>query len=226
MPFTLEQIVPWGRSLTEYVGMFSLTAADLGKRILGCGDGPASFNAAMHAKGRRVISVDPLYQFASEQIRTRVRETCNTILEQLVANQSAYVWTTISSPQDLGRVRLEAMEEFLRDFELGKGEGRYLPHELPELPLADGKFDLALCSHLLFTYSKHLSLEFHCRAVLEMCRVAREVRIFPLLDHSCEPSPHFGPVCRFIEEQGGRWTVEPVDFEFQRGGNQMLRIRG
>ena len=29
MPFTLDQILPWGRSFDEYVGMFGLTAADL-----------------------------------------------------------------------------------------------------------------------------------------------------------------------------------------------------
>ena len=196
MPFTLEEIVPWGRSFTEYVGMFSLTAADLEKRILGCGDGPASFNATMHAKGRRVVSVDPLYQFSGEQIRGRVREAYNTILDQLIANQVAYVWTTIASPQDLGRVRLEAMAEFLRDFLRGKGEGRYLPHELPELPFTDGEFDLALSSHLLFTYSKQLSVDFHCRAVLEMCRVAREVRIFPLLDPIQAKAE--GLCCRFL----------------------------
>ena len=54
MPFTLDQIVPWGRSFDEYVKMFALTEADLEKRILGCGDGPASFNAVMRTKGRCV----------------------------------------------------------------------------------------------------------------------------------------------------------------------------
>ena len=95
--------MPWGRSFKEYVRMFSLTDSDLGKRILGCGDGPASFNAAMRRQGKKVVSVDPLYQFAGEQIRGRVQEAYRTIMEQLEANQSAYTWTTIRSPQDLGR---------------------------------------------------------------------------------------------------------------------------
>jgi hypothetical protein len=51
MPFTLDQIVPWGRSFDEYVRMFSLTPDDLDKNILGCGDGPASFNAAIRCCG-------------------------------------------------------------------------------------------------------------------------------------------------------------------------------
>jgi SAM-dependent methyltransferase len=224
MAFTLDQIVPWGRSFKEYVRMFSLTDTDLEKRILGCGDGPASFNAAMRRQGRKVVSVDPLYQFSGEQIRGRVQEAYRTIMEQLEANQSAYVWTTVASPQDLGRIRLKTMEAFLRDFARGRNEGRYLPHELPDLPFTDGEFDLALCSHLLFTYSGQLSADFHGQAVLEMCRVANEVRVFPLLDHGGQPSPHVEPVICFLKEKGYRVSVEQVDYKFQHGGDQMLRI--
>jgi hypothetical protein len=225
MAFQLDQIVPWGRSFDEYVRMFSLTDDDLKNRILGCGDGPACFNATMHRMGNNVVSVDPLYQFSAEQIRGRVLEVYPTILEQLVANQSAYVWTTISSTEDLGRIRSEAMEEFLADYELGQIEGRYVPHGLPELPFADRQFDLALCSHLLFTYSGQLSAEFHCRAALEMRRVAKEVRVFPLLDHGGQPSPHLESVCRVLNENGHHVEVERVDYEFQRGSKEMLRIR-
>ena len=49
--FSLEKVVPWGRSFAEYIRMFSLTEEDLEKRILGCGDGPASFNAELTKKG-------------------------------------------------------------------------------------------------------------------------------------------------------------------------------
>ncbi len=47
MGFTLEKVVPWGRSFDEYVNMFGLTEVDLGLCILGCGDGPAAFNSAL-----------------------------------------------------------------------------------------------------------------------------------------------------------------------------------
>jgi hypothetical protein len=43
----LSEIIPWGRTLAEYKLMFTLSDADLNSRILGCGDGPASFNAEM-----------------------------------------------------------------------------------------------------------------------------------------------------------------------------------
>ena len=53
--FTLEQVVPWGRSFDEYRAMFALSDADLDGRLLGCGDGPASFNAVATRRGAKVI---------------------------------------------------------------------------------------------------------------------------------------------------------------------------
>ena len=69
MGVKLSQAVPWGRSMAEYVGMFDLGAQDLGKQILGCADGPASFNAEMTARGCRVVSCDPIYVFTDHEIR-------------------------------------------------------------------------------------------------------------------------------------------------------------
>ncbi|ENO8571916.1 SAM-dependent methyltransferase, partial [Vibrio parahaemolyticus] len=43
----LEDVVPWGRTLKEYELMFNILEEDKEKRILGCGDGPASFNAEL-----------------------------------------------------------------------------------------------------------------------------------------------------------------------------------
>ena len=45
MAFTLSAVVPWGRAFDEYVAMFQLTDDDIGRSLLGCGDGPAAFNA-------------------------------------------------------------------------------------------------------------------------------------------------------------------------------------
>ena len=53
MSFTLSDIVPWGRSYDEYLRMFGLGDAELRLRILGCADGPASFNAEGTRRGDR-----------------------------------------------------------------------------------------------------------------------------------------------------------------------------
>ena len=92
----------------------------------------------------------------------------------------------------LKRVRMTAMRAFLDDYAPGRAEGRYLDAGLPSLPFADGAFDLALCSHFLFLYSQQFDAAFHVQSIRELCRVAREVRVFPLLALGAQPSPHLG----------------------------------
>lgn len=223
--FTLASVVPWGRSYGEYVRMFALTEGDLAGRILGSGDGPASFNAEASSRGTRVVSFDPLYQFSAAQIRRRVDETAVEVLEQARRNADEFVWDeTIPDVEALKRLRLSAMATFLDDFEAGLTEGRYVDAALPSLPFADGAFDLALCSHFLFLYSQQFDAAFHLQSMRELCRVAREVRVFPLLALGAQPSPHLTAVTTALEADGFRSVVEPVPYEFQRGGNQMLRV--
>lgn len=222
---TLAQIVPWGRSLSEYRRMFALSEEDLAGAILGCGDGPASFNAELTAQGRTVISIDPIYAFASKAIRQRVQETCTTIVDKVKLTPGDYLWTEFADPDALGAHRLATMERFLRDYEAGRAAGRYQAQAVPHLDFADSQFTLALSSHFLLLYTEQLSLDFHWAAIQELCRVAREVRIFPLLDLACQRSAHVAPLQHRLAELGYQAQIEPVPYEFQRGGNQMLRIR-
>ena len=70
----LGEAIPWGRSFDEYRRLFALTDQDLQGTVLGCGDGPASFNAEATALGHRVVSCDPLYAFSPSQIERRAGE--------------------------------------------------------------------------------------------------------------------------------------------------------
>jgi hypothetical protein len=224
MPFTLSEVIPWGRSYDEYLEIFALSRVDLDKRILGCGDGPAGFNAEATRRGHRVVSCDPVYRFDADQIRGRVEIVCGTMIDQLYRNQWDYLWNRFRSPEDLVQYRLGVMNLFLDDYPRGKREGRYRIAGLPCLPFRDAEFDLALCSHLLFTYTAQLPIEFHLRGILEMCRVAREVRIFPLLGLDRRVSCHLAPALSNLRGCGLKSTVQKVDYEFQRGANAFLRI--
>lgn len=224
MAMTLDQVVPWGRSLDEYQHMFDLSPQALQGQILGCGDGPASFNAELTALGGRVISVDPLYAFSAAQIEQRVQATHKVVVEQVTQSVEDYVWTTFGTPVGLGQHRLATMRRFLADFESGKAAGRYQTQSLPTLDFPDGSFDLALSSHFLLLYSEQLSFDFHLAAILEMCRVAREVRIFPLLDLKCRLSGHIEPLRNALTNRGYHVSIDAVPYEFQHGANQMLRI--
>jgi len=225
MGFTLDKVVPWGRSYDEYVSMFDLTEADLKLRILGCGDGPAAFNSVLSQRGGNIVSIDPVYAFNAEQISSRISETYQTVMTQMRNNQSDYVWGAISSVEQLGSIRMAAMETFLADFKAGKQAGRYISGELPALPFANQQFDMALSSHFLFLYSVHLSAGFHLQAILEMLRVSREVRVFPLLTLNGATSPYVQFVAELLMEQGFGAEIKQVPYEFQRGGNEMLVIK-
>jgi hypothetical protein len=206
--FTLDQVVPWGRSFDEYRRMFDLTDDDLNRSIVGCGDGPASFNAEATQRGRRVISCDPLYRFEKPQIQERIAATFEQIIGQTRRNAHEFVWKDdIRTVEELGRARMRAMEAFLDDYELGKAQERYLDAELPTLPFADAAFDLALCSHFLFLYSSQLGETFHRAAIRELCRVATEVRIFPLLALGGELSPFVAGCVQKLREADATWQL-------------------
>jgi hypothetical protein len=224
MAFKYEEAVPWGRSFDEYECMFNLSKEDFSRSILGCADGPASFNAEMNRRRNRVVSCDPLYQFSAGQIRNRIDTTYENVMGQTRQNMDRFVWDRIGSPDELGRLRMAAMNDFLGDYEPGKSDGRYVAAELPELPFASLSFEIALCSHFLFFYSDSLSLDFHKKAVDDLCRVAYEVRIFPILTYNAEPCPMVAPIMDHLKRVGRNVSIEKVPYEFQRGGNMMLRI--
>lgn len=220
MGIQLESIVPWGRNAEEYQRMFSLNSLDRSTRILDCGGGPASFNAEMTRQGYSVVSCDPLYQFAAAEIEQRVEATWRSLLTKIEANRSSYVWDDrIASPEQLGQVRLAAMREFARDLPIGLAQNRYIVAELPDLPFSGNQFDLALCSHLMFTYSDLLSIEFHLKSIEQLLKIAKQVRIFPVLDASGARSIHLETVLNSF-----RAKLQPVPYEFQVGGNQLLVV--
>jgi len=223
--FTLDQVVPWGRSFDEYSQMFAIGERDLDGRIVGCADGPASFNAQATRRGTEVVSCDPIYRLSAGQIQERILATADVILDQTRRNLHEFVWSSIRSVEELGQIRFAAMQRFLEDYELGRTQGRYVDAELPVLPFADASFDLALCSHFLFVYSLQLGEAFHRAAALELCRIAREVRIFPLLALGGGRSPYVDACAEALRTAGYTVSIELVPYEFRRGGNQMMRVR-
>ncbi|MCU0533885.1 MAG: SAM-dependent methyltransferase [Hydrococcus sp. Prado102] len=220
----LEKVVPFGRSLDEYIKMFALSETDLQKSILGVGDGPASFNAQATKMGRNVTSIDPIYQFEKKEIRTRFNEVVDNIIEQIQASPNDWVWSYHKSPDDLRNNRIKAIEAFISDYDRGKQEDRYQIGELPKLKFQDNRYELVLCSHFLFLYSEHYDYQFHYDSILEMLRVGKEVRIFPLLTLMLERSPYCDRIVRELSDRGYTVKIIKVEYELQKGGNEMLAI--
>ena len=206
--------------------MFDLKVSDLQLKILDCAAGPASFNAELHELGSRVVSCDPIYRFSSSDIAEQIDKTYDAVLNATRETQDNFVWQQIGSVEHLGELRQRAMKQFLADFDAGIHQGRYRAGELPNLPFSEDEFDLALCSHYLFTYSDVLSLEFHLDAIRELCRVSAEVRIFPLVGQfGTEYSSYVCEVLSHLGVKGYRCEIKQVPYEFQKGGNQMMWVR-
>jgi len=224
MAFELKSVVPWGRNLEEYRLIFNLTEKDLAKKIISVGDGPASFNAEMTRLDYKVTSLDPIYAFSQAALRQRIAETREEVLTQTKNNQGNFVWKHIKDVEELERIRMDAMNTFLNDFESGKQAGRYQAHAFPEPTIfPNDAFDLGLSSHFLLLYA-NLGLDFHLRSISEMMRICRDIRIFPLLDLNAQKSGVLKPVVDLFEKQY-EVRIVPVSYEFQRNGNQMLCIK-
>ena len=55
-------------------------------------------------------------------------------------------------------------------------------------------------------------------------RVGREARVFPLLDMDGQTSRHLDPTREKLEKLGYASAVHRIDYEFQKGGHNMLRV--
>jgi len=224
MGMKLKNVVPLGRSFDEYRLMFNLSKQDLDRRIISVADGPASFNAEMHAMGKEVVSIDPIYMFSAKDIQHKFDKVVGNIIEQVRNTPGDWTWTYHMSPDDLKQHRSEALTKFVADFEQGKRDGRYQVGELPALEFQDDAFDIALSSHFLFLYSDHYDYNFHKASVYEMLRVSGEARIFPLLDLMLKRSPYIERLTQELESDGFTVKIKKVPYEIQRGGNEMMWI--
>lgn len=207
------------RSLDEYRAMFALTGGDLSGSVLDCPGGASSFTALANQAGASAIAADPVYAQPRASLTALAMAEVQRGSAHTAAGADRYVWDFYGDPGGHARVRRMAAEAFCRD--LTARPARYVPAALPGLPFPDGRFDLVLSSHFLFTYADRLDLEFHRAALRELHRVARrEVRVFPLLEQGGRPVPAL--LSRLLATLGIPHRIRRVGYEFQRGGNEML----
>lgn len=224
MAMKLDKVVPFGRLLTEYQLMFRLKPGDMKRKILDVAGGPASFNAEMYRLSHFVTSIDPIYEFSGQKIKQRFDECVDNIIEQVKFTPEDWVWNYHKSPEELRSNRKKALAIFLEDYDKGKTEQRYIFGELPDIPIND-HYDLVLCSHFLFLYSEQLDYDFHRYSILNLLEQSHEVRIFPLLTLDLKQSPHLEPILKELHQLGYSTEILKVDYELQRGGNEMLKIQ-
>lgn len=212
------------RPLAEYRAMFALTDDDLHRSILDCAGGASSFTAEVRAVGGRALACDPAYGSGADELAELTSRETRRGNDYVRAHADEYVWTYFTDPDDHLAQRAAAGQRFVADYTANAE--RYVHGQLPRLPFADNMFELALCSHLLFSYADRLPFEFHSSALVELARVAeREVRIFPLVAMGPHRYVRIDELRSALTIAGIDSEIRSVDYEFQRGADAMLVCR-
>jgi hypothetical protein len=213
------------RSFHEYTAMFALRDSDLSGRILDCSAGASDFAAVAAGRGARVVAADPAYALPRAALVDRIRadgEQGAGIAQQF---PDRFTWRWYGDAVARDRMRQEALGRFATD--VVARPQRYVAAQLPHLSFRDRCFDLAVCSHLLFTWADQLGLDWHHAALVELARVAREVRVFPTVRMGAgEPVPFWDELLTVLAAAGLSCELRRVDYEFQVGADQMLVVTG
>jgi SAM-dependent methyltransferase len=224
MVVAYHDLMLWGYSLQDYREMFALKDQDLQGVILDCYSGPASFNAELTTQGGRVVSVDPLFALLPGDMKKDVEKTFAAMFSNMKVHQERFLWDKISSLEEYAKIHRKNIQKFLDDYPQGFQVKRYQFYSLPHLPFSHFHFDIALCSHTLFSYAPDPSLDFHVEAIANLCDVAKEVRIFPLLDSLGVIPDLVAPITKVLSERNFGFEIHAVPYPLQKSGNAMLRI--
>ena len=214
----------WGHSFKNYLLMFDLKDNELQEPILDVASGASSFNAEMHGRGYYVVSSDPLYASSMNDIQNKVNLMLSNLSNRIETHKERFILQDKDTLADLILKQNAMANIFVKDFVEGLQEKRYVADALPNLSFSHAQYALALCANFLFDGPYSQDMDFQLAAIIEMCRVARETRIFPLLDDKGELSPHVGPIMAALQAQNYGVEIREVPFHLQKNGNAMLRV--
>ncbi|MEV8374083.1 class I SAM-dependent methyltransferase [Kribbella sp. NPDC056861] len=209
------------RSYQEYAAMFDLS--ELPGSVLDCCAGGSSFTAEAAARGVDAVAVDPAYALPAAELLDTVRRSLPDSAQIVDEHASSFTWSWYGDPARKDDLRIEAADRFLQD--VAVAPDRYVAGSLPMLPFEDGRFDLVLCSHLLFTWADQYGRDWHLAALRELIRVSRdEVRIFPLVQQGAgEPVDYLPELLDAVRPV--RSEIRKVPYEFQVGADKMLVLK-
>ena len=222
--FQLKQVAFFGRTLAEYLKMFSLDLEALrGLKVLDVASGPGSFVAEALAMGLDATGCDPMYAQDADTIAAQGKADIDSCREQIRRNPGVLAYGDI---EKFYAEKYAALEKFAADFRQRRGESRYVAGALPSLPFPDRAFDVVLSANFLMIYAPladggmhdgdDFGLDFHTRAFRELARVTRhELRVAGMHTWTQPPKPHpyCEPVTRVLEEAGFAVELVPTDYD-------------
>lgn len=220
----MRRLALWGQHLDEYIDMFALSNTDLDKRFLEYNSGASAFNTELTKRSLSCVSCDPWFDLHKQSLAKKIKLNFNERLKQLQDNSKNIDLTRYGSFENLIRYRQEGIDLFLEDYELGIKDGRYLAINGLELPFENFAFDFVLAANNFFSDLDFQTVEYHLTLIKELARVAKDVRIFPLVDTNGEPSSLLGPILLGLNQDNYGVEVRDVAYHLQIRGNAMLRV--
>jgi hypothetical protein len=126
-------------------------------------------------------------------------------------------------------LRADHLDEYrnifdLSDTDLNASVFEYSGQDLNAINGPDHSFDLALCAHHLFVNSALNQVDRHLDVIQHLARIAKEVRIFPLVAPDGELSPLLGPVLLGLQQAQYGVEVREVKGGAMVKGQAMLRV--
>ncbi len=225
----MRKHVLWGHHVSEYQEMFDLSEEMLTQAVLEYGCGASAVNAELYAANhQKMISIDPLFKHSKSELQLEITQVFDERVKEVLEDPKQFNVKSYGGMDAFLTSRRNGMALFLEDYEQGVLDGRYKPllddADNAILGFDDFRFDLALSSQYLFAGSRELSADFHLKAISQLARVAKEVRIFPLIERGGEPSALLGPVLLGLQQANFGAEVREVRCALYPEGNAMLRV--
>lgn len=212
----------WAYNLADYESFFALTEQDKQGKILDCNAGATCFTAQMRRAGKEVIAFDPLYRLPLNELKAvfeqAKRDLCTKIHIQLKYDQWAHYFTL----QEIQEMQEENIATFFEHFE--KEKNYYCSDNLLDLPFEDQTFDLALCANFLCDTNYSPDFMGFINNIKTLARIAKEVRVFPLLDKDHEVSSYLPPFVADFQKDY-ILDIQEVPFDLQQNATEVLSIK-
>ena len=220
----LDDVALIGRTFAEYHRLFALDNTNADDVILDAAAGVSSFTAEANAQGYNVTASDRIYAYDAATIEAKCADDLTRVMALLPPVADQYVWDYFPDIPTLTAQRERAYQAFVADYR-AHGPTRYVPTTYPHTDFAEDQFTLALVSHLLFLYDDQLDYAFHKATLAELLRVtSREIRMFPLVNLRYFRSPIVEQLMQDPDFAAHTFKIVPVDYEFLKGGDEMLVI--
>ena len=214
----------WGLSYDNVIAMFAIKEHDLHKKILNCMGVPSGFNAIAHQNKLDVTTCSDVYGSDKETLQSKAKREIKQAVEFIKANPDRFNSCVVDTPEKYQDFLEENLKIFFKHYDEGKTRRLYSSEALPEIAFGNHQFDLAICPHFIFNGNSNFTEPFQFECIKELCRVADECRIFPVLDSAGHTPSQLDSLRESLRAAGYRTSIETVDYELLKKGNKMLKV--